>query len=225
MSEKTEKNTASVKLNGFLEKNRKTVIISFIVVLILVAGFITTAITMSVTSKKNLSKIEELYYELLAFSTDLSDSELAKKATECIENLAPYTKKGRIAGVRANMLAAELSFNLKDYEAAADYYDAAIAKGKKSYTAPICYYNKAACYEELGNYAAAAEGYKAAAEFEEFGMITHAYFSLGRVLEAQGDYEGAAEVYKTMNDKISDDDWTNLAKTRLIELQSSGKIQ
>ena len=180
---------------------------------------------MSVTSKKNLSKIEELYYELLASSTDLSDSELAKKATECIENLAPYTKKGRIAGVRAHMLAAELSFNLKDNEAAADYYDDAIAQGKKSYTAPICYYNKAACYEELGNYAAAAEGYKAAAEFEEFGMITHAYFSLGRVLEAQGDYEGAAEVYKTMNDKISDDDWTNLAKTRLIELQSSGKIQ
>ena len=38
MSEKTEKNTASAKLNGFLEKNRKPVIISFIVVLVLVVA-------------------------------------------------------------------------------------------------------------------------------------------------------------------------------------------
>ena len=47
MSEKTEKNTASAKLNGFLEKNRKPVIISFIVVLVLVLGFIATAFVTS----------------------------------------------------------------------------------------------------------------------------------------------------------------------------------
>ena len=100
---------------------------------------------------------------------------------------------------------------------------AAIAKGKKSYTAPVCMFNKAACYEELGKLSEAADAYKAAAEFEEFGMVSHAYFSLGRVREALGDYAGAQEAYTTLTDK-TDDDWSNLAKTRLIELKSQGKI-
>ena len=225
MSEKTEKKTASAKLNGFLENNRKPVIISFIVVLVLVVGFITTAIILSTSSNKNLAKVEAYYYEVMDTSTDIEDSEVTKRATECIEKLVPYTKKGGIAGVRANMLSAELAYILADYESAVSYYDAAIAKGKKSYTAPVCMYNKASCYEELGKLAEAAESYKAAAEFEEFGMVSHAYFSLGRVLEAQGDYAGAVEAYKTLNDKFSDDDWGNLAKTRIIELQSQGKAE
>ena len=223
MSEKTEKETASAKLNSFLEKNRKPVLLTFMVGLVLVIGFITAAIIASTSSKKSLAVVEAYYYELTDSSTSLEDAEITKRATECVEKLAPYTKKGGIAGVRANMLSAELSYLLKDYSSAVTYYDAAIAKGKKSYTAPVCMFNKAACYEELGKLSEAAEAYKAAAEFEEFGMVSHAYFSLGRVREALGDYAGAAEAYTTLKDK-SDDDWSDLAKTRLIELKSQGKI-
>ena len=225
MSEKTEKNTASAKLNGFLEKNRKPVLISFIVVLVLVIAFVSTVIAISSTSKKDLAAVEGFYYEMMDSSNSLEDTEIAKRATECVENLAPYAKKGGIAGVRANMLSAELSYLLKDYEKAVSYYQAAIAKGKKSYTAPVCYFNMAASYEELGKLSEAAEAYRTAAETEEFGMASHAYFSLGRVLEAQGDYAGAVEAYKALNDKSSDDDWSHLAKTRIIDLQSQGKAE
>ena len=225
MSEKTEKATASAKLNGFLEKNRKPVLITFIVGLVLVVGFIVCAIAVSSTSKKDLAAVEAYYYSLIDSSTDLEDSEITKRATECIENLAPYSKKGGIAGVRANMLSAELAYILADYEGAISYYDAAIAKGKKSYTAPICMYNKASCYEEIGKLAEAAESYKAAAEFTDFGMVTHAYFSLGRVREAQGDYAGAVEAYTSAKDSYADDEWSNLATTRIIELQSQGKAE
>ena len=225
MAEKTEKQTASAKLNGFLEKNRKPVIIAFIVVLVLVIGFITTAIVVSSSTKKALAAVEGYYYEMMDSSTSLDDAEITKRSTECIEKLAAYTNKGGIAGVRANMLSAELSYLLQDYETAVKYYDAAIAKGKKAYTAPVCLYNKATCYEELGKLADAAEAYRAAAEFEDFGMASHAYFSLGRVLEAQGDYAGAVEAYKALNDKSSDDDWSHLAKTRIIDLQSQGKAE
>ena len=223
MSEKTEKLTASAKLNGFLEKNRKPLLISFIVVLVLVIGFIAAAVILSSNSKKNLAAVEACYYELMDTSTSLEDSEVTKRATECVEKLAAYTNKGGIAGVRANMLCAELTYLLSDYESAAAYYEAAIAKGKKAYTAPVCYYNLGASYEELGKLSEAADAYKAAAEFEDFGMASHAYFSLGRVREAQGDYAGALEAYTSLNDKFSDDDWSHLAKTRIIELQSEGK--
>ena len=55
-------------------------------------------------------------------------------------------------------------------------------------------------------------------------MASHAYFSLGRVREAQGDYAGAVEAYTALNDNFPDDDWGNLAKTRIIELKSEGKV-
>jgi tetratricopeptide (TPR) repeat protein len=223
MSEKTEKTTASSKLDSFLSKNKKGVIITFVVVLVLLIGFLAFEIIKSTSSTKDLAKVEALYYELVDSSSDLDETAITKRSTECLEKLAPYTKKGGIVGVRANMLSAELAYIQADYEDAITYYDAAVAKGKKSYTAPICLYNKGSCLEELNKLSEAAEAYRAAAEFEDFGMITHAYFSLGRVLEATGDYAGAVEAYKTLSDKLPDDDWGNLAKTRLIELKNQGK--
>ena len=225
MSEKKEKTSASSKLDSFLTKNKKGVVVTFVVILVLVIGFVAFEIIKSTGANKDLAAVEGFYYELIASSSELDAAAVAKKSTECIENLAPYVKKNGIAGVRANFLSAELEYLQGDYEEAIAFYDAAIQKGKKSYTAPICYYNKGSCYEELNKTAEAAEAYKAAAEFEEFGMAAHAYFSLGRVLESQGDYDGAAEAYKTINAKFADDDWGNLAHTRLIELKTQGKIQ
>ena len=119
MSEKNEKTTTSEKLNGFLEKNRKPVLITFIAGLVVVVGLITTAIVVTSTSKKNLAAVEALYYELTDSSSSLEDAEITKRATECVEKLAPYAKKGGIAGVRANMLSAELTYLLKNYAIAA----------------------------------------------------------------------------------------------------------
>lgn len=225
MAEKTEKKTAGFKLTSFLEKNRKGVLITFIVVIVLVAGFVCVELIKSSTAKKDLAAIEAYYYDLVEVPADTEDSEVNKLAADCIENLAPYTKKGGIAGVRANMLCAELSYILADYESTVSYYDAAISKGKKSYTAPICMFNKAVALEELNKLDDAAEAYKSAAEFPAFGMASHAYFSYGRVLETKGDFAGAAQAYKTLNDEFTDDDWAYVAKTRLIELETQGKIE
>ncbi len=225
MAEKAEKKSGSSKLTAFLEKNRKGVLITSIVVVVLVAGFVCVELIKASATKKNLAAIEAYYYDLVEIPADTEDSEINKLATECIENLADYTKKGGIAGVRANMLSAELAYILADYEATVNYYDAAIAKGKKSYTAPLCMYNKAVALEELNRLDEAAQAYKDAAEFPSFGMASHAYFSYGRVLETKGDLSGAVEAYKTLTDKFTDDEWANVAKTKLIDLKTKGKIE
>ena len=224
MAEKKEKNTASSKLNAFLEKNRKGVIVSFIVILVLVLGFVFVEVFKASAAKKDLAAIEAYYYDLVEKPADTEDSEVNKLAAECIENLAPYTKKSGIAGVRANMLAAELSYILADYESTVSYYDAAYTKGKKSYTAPICIYNKGVALEEMKKLDDAAEAYKTAAEFPEFGMASHAYFSYARILDTKGDYAAAAEVYKTLVDKFTDNEWADTAKSRLIALEAEGKL-
>lgn len=227
MAEKKEKEvkTASSKLNTVLEKNRKLVISCFVAVIAAVAAFIIVEIAASKAKDKNLAAIEALTYELVNDSSSLEEAELTARRDSTLEKVEKYTKKGGVAGVRANMLAAELAYQKKDYEAALAYWDAAAAKGKKSYTAPLANYNKAVCYEQLGKLDEAADAYKAAVDVEDFVLRTHAMFSYGRILETKGQYAEAVKVYQELNDKNPSDTWANLAKTRIIDLKVEGKAE
>ena len=71
----------------------------------------------------------------------------------------------------------------------------------------------------------AAEAYELASLDEEFLLRSHALFSYGRVLEATGKYKEAVEAYQKLNDEYPDESWTNLAKTRILELKIEGKVE
>lgn len=225
MSDKNEKMTASAKLNAVMEKNRKVLLGLLIAVIVALVAVIVVEIVKSKTVEKNLAAIDQISYELTNASADLSEEELAKREDTALEAVQAYTGKSGIAGVRANLLAADLSYDKKNYDAAISYWEAAAAKGKKSYTAALAYYNIASCDEELGKTEEAAEMYKKASEDKDFVLNFHAKFSYARVLETLGKYDEAVEVYKTMNEERPADQWSNLAKTRIISLQSEGKIQ
>ena len=86
-------------------------------------------------------------------------------------------------------------------------------------------YNAAVCYEETGNVEKACELYKQVSENKDFFLMAHAKFSYGRILESQGKYKEAVEVYTELNDALPYDTWSNLAKTRILDLQISGKVE
>ena len=136
-----------------------------------------------------------------------------------------YTKKGGVAGVRANMLAAEIEYQKKNYEAAVEYWENAAAKDVKAYTSSLALYNAGVCYEALNQLEDAEDSYKLAADDEDFLLRSHALFSYGRVLETTGKYKEAVEAYQELNSKYPDDGWANLAKTRIIELKLEGKAE
>lgn len=224
MSEKKEKETVSSKLNDFLEANRKVVLGVFLAVVVVLVAFIAVEVVNSSSSKKNLSAVEVIAYELTDNIADLDEAAIAARTDEYLGKLAAYTSKGGVAGVRANMLAAELAYSKKDYDAAIGYWDAAIAKGKKSYTAPLASFNKAVCYEELNKLDEASAAYKYAADFADFAMATHAKYNYARVFELKGDFKAAADAYNELVSSSSDV-WSNLAKTRVIALQAEGKAE
>ena len=158
-------------------------------------------------------------------SEALDENELEARRAEFLEELQPYTKKLGVTGVRANIVSAELCYQKGDYSTAITYWDAAANKDKKAYSAPIANYNKGVCYEQVGDLDNAALCYKTAAEFEDFILVNHAKFSYGRVLETQGKYAEAVSVYTELNDASPDDNWAQLAKTRIIALTVDNKIQ
>ena len=123
------------------------------------------------------------------------------------------------------MICAEIAFQQKKYQESADFWKAAAKKAKKSYIAPIAYFNIGVCYEQLNNIDAAAENYKIAADNKSFVIKNHAKFSYGRVLEAQGKYAEAVSVFTEINDSNPDDSWAKLAKSRIIALKVQGKVE
>lgn len=220
-----EEMTASKKLAGFIEKNKKAFIAILIVLVCCLIGYIIFTSVAKSNKSKNLQALDEISYELTSKSSDLEDAEIEARIATALEKAAPLTKKGGVVGARANMFCAELAFKQEKYEDAANYWKDAAAKAKKSYLAPISYFNLATCYENLGNVDAAMENYKLAADNNDFVMRTHAMFSYGRILEAKADYAKAAAAYTELNDNFPSDSWAKLAKSRLISLKNEGKIE
>lgn len=220
-----EEQTASKKLAGFIEK-RKTVFITILIVLVcLLIGYVIFASVANKNKASGLQAIDEITFELTDKSSGLSEDEISARLNTAFEKASAYTKKGGIVGARANMLCADITFQQKKYSESADFWKAAAEKSKKSYIAPLCYYNLAACYEEAGKADDAATYYKLAADNNSFVMKTHAMFSYARLLEAKGDYATAAAAYTELNDNFSGDSWADLAKSRLIALKIDGKIE
>ncbi len=220
-----EEMTASKKLAAFIEKNKKAFIAILIVLVCCLIGYIIFASVAKSNKAKNLQALDEISYELTHKSNDIEDAEVESRIATALEKAVPLTKKGGIVGARANLFCAELAFSQEKYEEAANYWKDAAAKAKKSYLAPIAYFNLATCYENLGNVDAAMENYKLAADNNDFVMRTHAMFSYGRILEAKADYAKAAAAYTELNDNFPSDSWAKLAKSRLISLKNEGKIE
>lgn len=225
MAEKNDEMTASKKLSGFLDKNKKIFWILLIIVVCAVIAFVCAQAFGSSAKLKNLEKIDLISYELTNDSSSLSEDELNTRRDTAIESLMAFTSKSGVVGVRANLLAAELYYQKEDYESAVKYYEASAKKSKTAYTSPIANYNLGVCYENLNNLEAAALAYKKASDDENYILRTHALFSYGRVLETMGKVTEAIAAYTEVNDISPDDDWAKLAKTRAIKLQLQEKSE
>ena len=220
-----EEMTASKKLAAFIEKNKKAFIACLIVLVCCLVGCIIFVSVADSNKEKGLQALDEISFEMTDKSSDLSEAEIASRLSTAFDKASAYTNKSGIVGARANMLCADLTFQQKKYEESAEYWKNAAEKGKKTYIAPIAYYNLAVCYEELNRSYDAAVNYKLAADNKDFVLCSHAMFSYARVLDSQSKYEEASEAYKQLIDKFPENEWAYLAKSRIIALQNAGKIE
>jgi len=217
---KEEKN-----LESFVNKNKKGIVICSSLAAVCIIAVCVAAGVIDSNVKKALSAVETIEYKYTKDSSDLSDEEIAARKSEALNSLADYTAKNNVAGVRANMLAADIYFSNEDWENAKASYIAAASKGKKAYTASLSYFNAGVCCEKLSDLAGASENYKAACDDKYFVLRSHALFSQARVLELLEKIDEAKTVYQTLVDSYSGDSWASLAQSRLIDLKINGKIE
>lgn len=225
MSRQDENVTASTKVTSFISKNKILFIGALICFCVAIVGFIVVSKITEASKDKSLSRIEEISFTLTDGSSALSEGELEARQLDALDSLASLNSKGGIVGARANMLSAEISFQMKKYEDAASYWTNVAKKSRSNYLYPLAMYNLGVAYEQLGKTSEASESYKAAYENKNCLFACHAGFSYGRTLEALGKYAEAVEIYQKINDAEPGEAWSMLAKTRIIALKAEKKVE
>ncbi|GMO40083.1 MAG: hypothetical protein Pg6C_00770 [Treponemataceae bacterium] len=217
---KQEAATVSQHIEAFLLKYRK-VILSFAAAIVIGAAAVGIAFAVTETvRKKGLERIDRIANALVKANED--DTAASQTALTELESL---TAAKNIVGARANMLKAEILFNDKKFDEARAAWLKAADAGKKSYIAPLSWFNAAVCSEEIGDFDAAFEWYQKAGNAKDWTQKTHALFNAGRVKDEAGGYEAAAKLYQELNEAYAGDSWANIAMTRVLTLRAEGKIQ
>ncbi len=195
-------------------------------VIVAIVGYVVFFYTTSAVVRNGLDKIETIEYSLTKGAASLDESELDSRRDTALSNLGAYLNKGGIVGARADMLAADIYGQKKDWNNSKDYWLKAASKRKGSYIEALCSFNAAAACEELGQNDEALKLYEKVAADKDFVDRSRAAFNAGRLKEGKEDYEGAKASYEAIDSYgLSNDEWNDLAKTRLLDLKNKGLVK
>ena len=221
MNSRFNSNKAVDKISGFISRKAKILIAVLAVAIIGVTAFAIYTHVKNANKVAGLESVSIIQNDLYEGYSTLSKEDQAARREQAISQLGEYTSKSAVVGVRANMLAAEISLMGDDQAAAASYYAQACDKDSSSYTYGLCAFNAAVCYENAGESEKALEYYSKSANDSNSILKSHAKFSVGRLYESQNKIEDAVNAYSSLyNDMVENvtDEWVLLAKSRLLAL-------
>ena len=211
----------SQKFNDFLIKN-KVVLLSVVIAFSVV--FIALVAVTVITENRNNAAFETLENVLADWDTARSaedKSGLAAKEDELLASLGKVASSAKTsyAGARAYMTSAEIYFSRKDWKNAQEQYLAAAQAAPRAYTAGLNWYNAAVCADEQGLADDAVTWFNKSIESENFNLKSRALFNIGRIEEQRSNKDAAIASYEKMAEQYPTDEWTLLAKSRIIALQ------
>jgi len=223
---KEEKKSSSERFVDFISKNRRIIIgLGIAIVLIIVAIGIYTAVSGNIASASSRA-MELADQKALQWSQETDEEKRAEIESSLIAELDSIAQKWprTLAAQRALLRKAALLSQKKEYAEAEKTALEAYKRNKKSYVAPIALELAAVAAEEAGNTDAALEHYTLITKDykKDNPAAAHAFFNLGRIKEAKGDYKGAIEAYNQLIASFGDSEWAMLAKNRVIYLNAQG---
>ena len=211
----------SQKINDFLAKYRVVFVTVLIVLAVALIGlFVFTAVKEN-NSKAAYESVEDVLVQWEKARADTDKTGLSAKEDGFIASLQKVAKSNKYSfgGARAYMTIAEIYFSRKDWKNALDQYLASVKAAPKAYTAGLSYFNAGICADELGNEDDAVKYFNQAVALDNFAMKPRAMFNIGRIEEQRSHTDVAIALYEKIAEQFPDDQWTMLAKSRVIALK------
>ena len=188
----------SERCGQFLTQHRKPIVIILgvicaVVAVALIASAMTTraAKSASVETEAIISEWANLRDKNAEDMTAKEDALAEKLGKQAVANGHTY------AAFRAYTTLGEIYVLRKDWEKALAFYQKAGEALPKAYTAGIAYFKAA---------------------LEDFPLKPRALFNIGRLEESLAHPDKAIEAYTKLTEAYPDNDWTLLAKSRIIAL-------
>lgn len=226
IARETDKKGFNEKFEDFLRKNRLALLICGAVIIVAIAGLAIGSALNNASANASTQRLEKLSEDLTAWSSEQDPTKKAEAEKKLVAGLDEVAAKWprSYAAAKSISMKARIAEGNKDWASAEKDWMLVASRFGKTYLGPLALQNAAAAAEERGAADQAIAHYKALVK-DYAGKtvgIPHAYFSLGRLAEAAKDYAGASENYGKLVSSYPDDDWTKLAKDRIIFLKSQG---
>jgi len=209
------------KISSLIVRFRTPIIAVLAAGLVAVAGLVVASLVLTSRREAAFERIERAVSDLEKARAADDKAALPAKEDEILAEMRDVAARNprSFAAARALMTVADILHSRKDWKAAEEAYRAASAAAPKAYTAALCEFNAAVCADEQGNADAAVELFAKAADRADFPLRPMALFNLGRVEEQRSNKEAAIAAYQRLADTFPDDEWTKLAKSRLVSLK------
>ncbi|MCX7025717.1 MAG: tetratricopeptide repeat protein [Spirochaetes bacterium] len=214
----------SEKLNDILRKYRMVLVVFAVatgLAVTLAIGWTVMngiALEASAVSMEKMNKSFEAWYS----AEDAKKTELETLLRADID-AAIKAHGSRYAGLKALLLKARMHFEKKEYAEAQKAYLEVFEKGRKFDLGVVGLRNAASCALASGDTAKGIELYaRLVGEFPASDGYPHDSYLLGLLYEDAKDYAKARECYNQLVATKPDDDWTKLARSRIIFLTSNG---
>lgn len=211
--------TVAKRISDFIGTYRIAIIATFAAIFVAVAAILVVTVIKDNSDKKAFETVESVLSDWDKARSAEDKSGLSAKEDELIASLSKLAKSKGFAGSRASMTIAEIYFSRKDWKNAGENYTAAANAAPKAYSAGVNWFNAGVCADELGNADEALADFNKALALDNFAMKPRALFNAGRIEEQRGKNAEAIATYEKLAEQYPSDDWTMLAKSRLIALQ------
>jgi len=217
------------KINDFIQRNRKGIFITIIVMVVLFVGILAYLYMGDYFNKKANAQAEELNtrftdIQLLkrqGAETSEEEDALLSDLESYIAKTSPITEGKGFAQGKIWSLAGHLYSNKKDWEKAEEAWLNAVKKGSNTYIGPIALFNAAVAAEEQGKLDEAITLLEQCVSHKfDFPSAPRAQFNIGRLYEQSGKFDEALAAYRVVLTK-----WPNmpvfqyLAHNQIIKIE------
>lgn len=222
--DKSDKITLKGKLSLVIQKYSFILLGSVIAIVLIVSGLLIYNSLQMKNLEKNTQQIESIQEDFENLKNLTDDEKLSSATKEIEEKLNILIDDGKKNYVlqRALFIRATIFFQNEDWDKSIEDFKLLAELFNSSYLAPISIINAAIAFEESGKIDEAIEEYNiVVSNYSSVSPeISNVYFSIGRLYEQKSDKKAALKAYNDLLDNFPNSNWTNLARSRIIYLES-----
>jgi tetratricopeptide (TPR) repeat protein len=214
------------KVENFLLKNLKIILISLGTAVVLAAAFFTTQYMNNRKERVAESAFSKVYlaFDRVRSDESLDEVQIQESLTKLVEDfkvvLDQYPQSA--AASRSAYYIGNILYRYEKYEEALQFYKQGGQIKPKGYSALLSAQGEASCYEQLGDYEKAEERYNdIIAKYADSFLVPMVRFSLGQIYEKQDNFEMAREQYDLIVSEYSWSSWASIAEKKILLLKNS----